>query len=212
HVDGEVGRRREAVELAHPVAVDVAHGAAHHGGGDVAVRDDDHAALEGGDDHALQPVGEVRRVEERVGDLVEERALLGAGDELGDEERAVPAGDDHREAVRLDPGDEARDLRGAADAVGALQDDELALDLLALDAGEASLAARGSGRGHFFTTLRTAGFAASIFSARARTCSCCSRMGPCASMDWRPNSATQRSYSSRTRPWKMRKESMTFAA
>ena len=108
------------------VAIDAAHAGARERGEDVAVRQDDEAGLERRDDLLLEPIGEVGRVEQDEGQLVERVARLRQVDGRRHQLRSRPAGLDHAVALHFEPLAQQRDLGRAADAVGAFDRDQLA--------------------------------------------------------------------------------------
>src|SRR5439155_13966031 len=111
------------------------------------------------------------------------------------------AGLDHAEALDLEPLAQLEDLGRAADAVGALDHDQLALERGRVDARQA--VAEEALAGAPEPQARHG-----ISSARAtisRTSACCSGIGRVASTGTSPNSSTMLSYCSMTRPWNRRK-------
>ena len=127
-VEDHVRRDREAVQVAQPLPIDAAHAGARERREDVAIRQHDEAGLERRDDLLLEPVGEVGGVEQHEGQLVERVARLGELDRRLHQRRARPAGFDDAVALDLEPLAQQLNLRAAADAVGALDGDQLARD------------------------------------------------------------------------------------
>ena len=125
-VEDHVRRDREAVQVAQPLPIDAAHAGARQRREDVAIRQHDESGLERRDDFLLQPVGEVGRVEQHERQLVERVARLGELDRRLHQRRARPAGFDDAVALDLEPLAQQLNLRAAADAVGALDGDQLA--------------------------------------------------------------------------------------
>ena len=110
---------------------------------DVAIRQDDETGLERRDDLLFQAVGEVGGVEQHEGQLVERVARLGELDGRLHQRRAGPPGLDDAVALDLEPLAQQLDLRAAADAVGALDRDQLAR--VAVDAADRGCRGRSSG-------------------------------------------------------------------
>ena len=102
-VEHQVRRDREAVQVPDPRAIDAAHAGARHRRVDVAVRQHDEAGLERRDDLLLEPIGEVGRVEQDEGELVERVARLGELDRRLHQLRPRPAGLDDAVALDLEP-------------------------------------------------------------------------------------------------------------
>ena len=125
-VEDHVRRDREAVQVAQPRPIDAADAGPRQRREDVAIRQDDEPGLERRDDLLLQAVGEVGGVEQHEGQLVERVARLGELDGRLHQRRAGPAGLDDAVALDLEPLAQQLDLRAAADAVGALDRDQLA--------------------------------------------------------------------------------------
>ena len=125
-VEHQVRRDAEAVQLPDPRPIDAADARPRERGEDVAVGQHDEAGLERRDDFLLEPIGEVGRVEQHEGQLVERVALLGEVDGRRHQLGSRPAGLDHAVALDLEPLAQQRDLRRAPDAVGALDGDDLA--------------------------------------------------------------------------------------
>jgi hypothetical protein len=119
-----MGRDPEAVQLTDPVSIDAADAGPCEGGEDVPVGQDDETRLECRDDFLLEPVGEVRGVEEDERQLVESVALLGEVDGRRHQLGARPAGLDDPVALDLEPLSKERNLGRAADAVGAFDSDD----------------------------------------------------------------------------------------
>ena len=61
-------------------------------------------------------------------------AFLGLRDAFARQRSARQAGIEHRVALMLQPGPQPRHLRGTAHRIGAFDDDQLALQLLPIDA------------------------------------------------------------------------------
>ena len=135
-VEDGVGHQGEARHLLDPRAVLAAGDGARHDGKDVAVDEDHETGAQGGDDLVLQAVGEIGGVEQGHGDGAEGVAFLGHLDALAGERRAGHAGVEHGVAFLFEPLAEQHDLGAAAHGVGALDDDQLALQLGRIDTGE----------------------------------------------------------------------------
>ena len=77
----------------------------------------------------LQPVGKVRGVQQAERPSIEHVAFLGHFDRLRHEIGSGPAGGDDAIPLDLEPFLQQLDMRGAADAVGAFDRDEFALEV-----------------------------------------------------------------------------------
>ena len=69
-------RDGETIEVAQPLPIHAPHAGPGERREDVAVRQDYEAGLQGGDDLLFEPVGEIGRVEQDEGELVQRVARL----------------------------------------------------------------------------------------------------------------------------------------
>src|SRR6185436_6298071 len=200
-IDDDVWFQRELVHAPDPLRICAAHGRARHQRKRIPVGEDDKSRAQRGDHLVLQAVGEIGGVEQAHRHAAERVAFLGRLQALPGECRPRHPGVEHRVSSALEPFPEQPDVRGAADAVGALEDDQLALQLAWFNCREALTIECKS------THLRILVFLApvSAFVTSVRISACCSSMERLASMTTRPNSLTMLSYASTTAPWKRRK-------
>ncbi len=119
-VEDEVGRDREAVQAPQPRPIDPANARAGQRGEDVAIGQHDEAGFQSRNDFLLQPIGEVRGVEQDEGQLVQRVARLRQLDRRLHQLGARPAGLDDAVPFHFEPFAQQLDLRAAPDAVGPL--------------------------------------------------------------------------------------------
>ena len=113
-VEDQVRRDGEAVQVAHPRAIDAAHAGARHRRVNVAIRQHDEAGLERRDDLLLEPIGEVGGVEQHERQLVQRVARLCELDGRLHQLGARPPGLDDAVALHLEPFAQQLNLRRCA--------------------------------------------------------------------------------------------------
>ncbi len=130
------GDQCDAKDIAGPNLVRAAHYGARDLGVDVTIGQHDESRAQRRNNLILQAIGEIGGVDQRVGDQVQGVALLGALQSFAGQGRARQAGVQHGVTTLLQPEAQFVHLRGTAHAVGALQDDQLALQVLQSNTGD----------------------------------------------------------------------------
>ena len=125
-VEHHVRRDGEPVQIPQPLAIDAADAGARERRENVPIRQHDESGLERRDDFLFEPIGEVGGIQQDEGELVERVARLGQLDRRLHQRRPRPPGFDDAVALHLEPLAQQLNLRAPADAVGALDRDQLA--------------------------------------------------------------------------------------
>src|ERR1035441_118869 len=211
-----VGNQAEPCDVPDPGRIFVPSDGPRHNGKDIAVGQDHETGAQSGDDLILQAVGKIGDVVQGHGHRAEGVTFFGLLDALPRQRRPGHAGIQNRVSFLLEPGLQGAHLGGTADRVRPFYDDELSLQLRHFDAGQRfaegferfHAASHGAGtRGARNTpSLR---LRPRWRSTMERISRCWSSIDRVASMMWKPTSLAMPSYSSRMRPWKIRKLSST---